>query len=188
MKTSEEKKAYDRAYRATHKEQMRIRNREYRQLHKEEMAVTQKEYYRLHSDRIKAAAIRTGKILRRKQRLAVLLHYSNGTAACVKCGFSDIRSLCLDHINGGGTEHRRAVKNGGNVWLWLARHNFPPGYQILCANCNMIKAREEDEYGSGGRINHDWRSQLMEMRSESRVGKHQTWEDRMSEDYQGKIK
>jgi hypothetical protein len=151
--------------------------------YKERANRKQKLYYQQHAEKIKTAACRTGKVLRVKQRIAVLTHYSNGTNACVKCGFSDIRALCLDHINGGGTEQRRKFKNGGNVWLWLARHNFPHGYQILCANCNTIKAREEDEYGSKGMIKADWRGQLEAQKSESWVGKHKTWGDRMDKDY-----
>lgn len=180
---SEAKRVYQAEYRARNKDKLRKKQLEYYQLHKVELACRTREYYQLHKERIKANAIRTGKIVRNKQRLAVLVHYSNGTMACVQCGFSDIRALCLDHVNGGGTEQRRAFKNGGNVWLWLARHSFPPGYQILCANCNTIKAREEDEYGSGGMIKADWRSQLEAQKSESWVGKHRTWEGRMDEDY-----
>jgi hypothetical protein len=155
---SEEQRQYDKGYRERNKDKRRLRQRQYYQDHKERSQQYTRDYYQLHKERIKADAIRTGKIVRRRQRLAVLSHYSNGTLACVQCGFSNIRALCLDHVNGGGTEHRRTLRNGGNVWLWLARHGFPPGYQILCANCNTIKAREEDEYGSGGAIKSDWRS------------------------------
>lgn len=181
--TNEHRNQYQREYREKNKEKLRLKSRRYYQTNKEKFSDIARKYYREHGDIVRANAIRTGKILRRKQRMAVLSHYSRGTNACVQCGFSDIRALCLDHINGGGTEQRRKFKTGGNVWLWLARHNFPPGYQILCANCNTIKAREEDEYGSGGTIKSDWRGQLESQKSENWVGRHRTWEDRMSEDY-----
>ena len=35
----------------------------------------------------------------RVRRIA-LLHYGEGKIACVRCGFSDIRALSIDHING----------------------------------------------------------------------------------------
>jgi hypothetical protein len=159
-KITDRERAYDVVYRLTHKEEIRNKNARWHKLHKEEISKKTRAYYHEHKDEIKANVKRTGVELRRRQRTAVLYHYSNGTMACVQCGFSDVRALCLDHVNGGGTEHRRKLRNGINVWLWLARHGFPPGYQILCANCNMIKAREEDEYGSGGKIKSDWRSQL----------------------------
>jgi len=183
MKSSEEKRQYNKEYREKNKGRLRLKSLRFYQEHKEIMQQRGREYYQKHAEQIKANAIRTGKVVRLKQRIAVLTHYSNGTMACVQCGFSDVRALCLDHINGGGTEHRRTVKAGGNVWLWLARHNFPPGYQILCANCNTIKAREEEEYGGNSKIKDDWRSQLGKMRAEGWVGKHRTWEDRMNEEY-----
>ena len=180
----EEKRLYQIEYRKKNKDKLRIKNRLYYQANKAKFQQSTRNYYQKHGDKVRAAAVRTGRILRVKQRFAVLAHYSSGTMACVKCGFSDVRALCLDHIKGGGTGQRRRFRgNGGNMWLWLARHNFPPGYQILCANCNTIKAREEDEYGSGGTINSDWRSQLAELKEKGWVGRHRTWEDRMTEDY-----
>jgi len=152
--------AYDKAYYERTKDKQRERHRRYYQEHKVKHQQQSRDYYSEHSEKIKADAIRTGKELRAKQRAAVLFHYSNGTMACVQCGCSDIRALVLDHISGGGTEQRRKMGSGVQVWLWLARHGFPPGYQILCANCNTIKAREKSEYGSNGLIGTDWRSRF----------------------------
>ncbi len=153
-------KEYDAAYYNKNRDRLRKQDKDYYESHKEKSKLAFSKYYEEHKDKIKDNVKRTGVEVRCRQRIAVLRHYSNGTMACVQCGFSDIRALCLDHINGGGTDHRRKLRNGGNVWYWLARHGFPPGYQILCANCNTIKAREEDEYGSKGKIKSDWRSQL----------------------------
>lgn len=62
-----------------------------------------------------------------KLKAEVLTYYGNGKAACVKCGFSDIRALCLDHINGGGTKESR---KGGTRELYrrLRREGYPNGY------------------------------------------------------------
>lgn len=158
MKTIEEKRQYGREYRKKNAEKLRVKRIAYYYSHIEECRQRTKDYYKTHGEKVRADAVRTCKSLRIRQRLAVLSHYSNGTFACVKCGFSDIGALVLDHINGGGTEHRRTMKAGSNVWLWLARHDFPSGYQILCANCNAIKARDQMEYGSNSKIGTDWRS------------------------------
>lgn len=155
------KKAYMDSYRLNNREKLIAKRKKYYDSHKEELRLKRRRYYQEHKDKIKADAKRTGPIVRDKQRIAVLKHYSGGTMSCCQCGFSDIRALCLDHSNGGGTEHRRKLGNGINVWLWLARHGFPPGYRILCANCNTIKARENREYGSKGNPKSDWRSQLL---------------------------
>lgn len=66
--------------------------------------------------------------------------YSNGTLRC-ECGFSDIRALTIDHIDGGGRSHRikTAGSGGHNFYRWLKTHNYPSGYGVLCANCQMKK-------------------------------------------------
>lgn len=77
----------------------------------------------------------------------VFSHYSGGEIKCKSCGFNDIRALQLDHINNDGAEERRRVGHsrtsaGGTFYRWLRKNGFPPGYQILCANCNWVKEWE----------------------------------------------
>lgn len=81
----------------------------------------------------KSAAAR--RHLRRKLR--VFEYYSNGTMICNCCGENIIEFLSIDHINGGGRKHRAEV--GKNLYRWIIRNNFPPGFQVLCNNCNMAK-------------------------------------------------
>ena len=65
---------------------------------------------------------------------------------CIKCGFSDERALCIDHVNGGGRYERRHTNNitylRGILESIKAKENK---YQCLCANCNSIKAVELKE-------------------------------------------
>ena len=71
-------------------------------------------------------------------RLKVLLHYG---FSCTCCQESNVAFLCIDHINGGGAEHRRQLGgSGGRINRWLVRNNFPPGFQVLCWNCNLAKS------------------------------------------------
>jgi hypothetical protein len=59
------------------------------------------------------------------------------------CSVSDIRALSIDHIDGGGKMQRRTLKlqgYGSSFYRWLVTHAFPEGYQVLCMNCNWIKA------------------------------------------------
>lgn len=44
--------------------------------------------------------------------------------------------LSLDHVNGGGHRQRREL-GGGGFWTWLAKNNYPPGFRVLCHNCNV---------------------------------------------------
>ena len=86
-------------------------------------------------------------LLRKKK---VLTHYGNGILACVRCGFSDIRALSIDHIEGDGTQHRKNRTQGGtNFYAWLVRNNYPSGFQTLCMNCNWIKRVENKECTPG---------------------------------------
>jgi hypothetical protein len=74
-----------------------------------------------------------------RQRLQAIAHYSNGTMSCGCCGEKADKFLTLDHVNGGGMKHRKepGFKTLSN---WLVRHNYPPGYQVLCFNCNCGRA------------------------------------------------
>ena len=67
--------------------------------------------------------------------MIVINHYGD---RCQCCGESNQEFLCIDHIDGGGTQHRKTVGAGGdNMYKFLIRENFPEGYRLLCHNCNM---------------------------------------------------
>ena len=68
----------------------------------------------------------------------------NGVIACVKCGFSDIRALQIDHINGGGSKHKRSCSGSHEYYKTMIV--YPEDYQLLCANCNQIKKCEDREH------------------------------------------
>jgi hypothetical protein len=111
-----------------------------------------REWIEKNPDKYKKDFIDYG--LRYYQRLKekVMRHYSNGTMACAKCGFTDMRALSIDHLNGKGADERRRLFGnrgyaGRNMYLWLQRNDFPEGYQVLCANCQWIKRAENKEYG-----------------------------------------
>lgn len=76
-----------------------------------------------------------------KLRDRVIMHLGG---QCVKCGFIDTRALQIDHVEGNGVQHIRAVP-------WRQRYihilELMPGtvYQLLCANCNWIKRSERNE-------------------------------------------
>lgn len=81
---------------------------------------------------------------RHLERKALLVaHYSNNTNKCTCCGESEVRFLTIDHINGNGSEHRKSSKCGtGSVFYdWLIKEGMPEGYQVLCYNCNLARAR-----------------------------------------------
>lgn len=65
-----------------------------------------------------------------------LVHYSK-SVACACCGVKDTDVLSIDHISGEGRKHRKSVGEGSTFYAWLRREKFPPGYKVLCLNCNF---------------------------------------------------
>ena len=72
-------------------------------------------------------------------RLSVLSYYSGGTLQCALCPESRLAALQVDHIYGGGKKHKAQLggADGTLFFRWLKQNNFPDGYRILCANCNI---------------------------------------------------
>jgi hypothetical protein len=79
------------------------------------------------------------KIHRYKVRKRALVAYGGKYPKCACCGESEETFLVIDHINGCGTERRRVERAGSPLYIYLASNYYPPGYQVLCHNCNMAK-------------------------------------------------
>lgn len=77
---------------------------------------------------------------RQNLKLQILRHYSLGMPVCQRCGITDIDILTVDHINGGGNKHIRALnQQGTSFYQWLKNQAYPVGFQVLCFNCNVKK-------------------------------------------------
>lgn len=57
---------------------------------------------------------------------------------CNCCGETTTEFLTIDHINNDGAQHRRQL-NGKSMYTWLEKNDYPPGFQVLCMNCNWGK-------------------------------------------------
>jgi hypothetical protein len=66
-----------------------------------------------------------------------------GGAFCACCGETIIGFLTIDHINGVTREERKIQTKGRNVCQWLKNKGYPPGYQVLCFNCNLGRAKNK---------------------------------------------
>lgn len=64
---------------------------------------------------------------------------------CSECGFSDVRALHIDHVEGGGSQELQRGYGGGLAYYYRVRKDTTGRYQILCANCNAIKRYEKSE-------------------------------------------
>jgi hypothetical protein len=135
----------NKVYHESHKEQENKKTREYSKTHKETISKHKHEYQINNRDKTRLSKQKT----RLKLKIEVMTHYGNGKCKCVRCGFSDIRALTIDHINGDGSKHRikENIVGGYRTYSWLKRNNFPIEFQTLCQNCNFIKRYENGEDG-----------------------------------------
>ncbi len=158
----ERKHANFKKYYENHKEQMCARARKYYWSHKEQSNTHSQEYYcnhraqildrgvlwkKEHPDKVRA---NNRSYLRRLssreqghlRKVKALMYYSNpqGSMVCNNCGEQDIDVLCLDHIDGGGSEHRKRDVNAKQLYWWLKKNNYPECLQVLCFNCNVKKS------------------------------------------------
>jgi hypothetical protein len=90
-----------------------------------------KEYHKTDPDYNKKQRNRT-----RMRRSAVIFQYGN---QCAQCGEDEYTKLTIDHINGGGSAHRKEM-GGGSIVDHLYNNKIDrDGYQVLCYNCNCSK-------------------------------------------------
>ena len=59
-----------------------------------------------------------------------------GGYVCACCGETIKKFLTIDHINNDGKQHRQRVGKSRVLYYWLHDNGFPPGFQVLCFNCN----------------------------------------------------
>ena len=136
------------AWRKRNPERRRELEALYRERHRDGELARHRLYRENNRLRIRAEARKHNMIA----KVIVLRHYSLNErfASCVRCGMVDVRCLTIDHINGGGNKHRKTDARA-NIYRYLRKRNYPPGYQTMCMNCQLIKRYEKDE-------NSHWRA------------------------------
>jgi len=70
---------------------------------------------------------------RKRLKQEVLEHYGG---KCFCCGEDNIIFLVLDHIDGGGNQHRKKIGNS-KLYEWVKKNDYPPIFRIACHNCNF---------------------------------------------------
>lgn len=86
---------------------------------------------------------RNDPLYRQRVKQKAFRHYGS---KCIRCGFSDIRSLSIDHIDGFSCLWP-SKRRGTELYRWLIKRHFPKGFQLLCMNCQWIKRFENYECG-----------------------------------------
>lgn len=150
--TLEEKREYDREsskrYRDRHPERARANVERYRKKHLEVCCERAKRWHLNHPEwrtnyYIKNKEEILARHKRRKREIKEEVFKAYGGAFCSCCGETIVEFLTIDHINGNGAEHRKELGKsytGTRFYYWLMRKNYPPGFQVLCFNCNCAKS------------------------------------------------
>lgn len=78
------------------------------------------------------------KVAEWRLRVKLEIFDNYGGRKCCLCNECRIGALHVDHIDGNGLEHRRSINCLGGVefYQWIRKNNFPPGFRVLCSNCN----------------------------------------------------
>ena len=126
-------------------------SKRWKERNKERVKATQKCWRGKHKEYTKAYNKNYQKQVKKKAielKITVMTHYGNGKCGCVVCGESRLACLSIDHIAGGGTKHRKALRLiSGSFYSWLRANNYPKGYQTLCMNCQFCKKYSDREWG-----------------------------------------
>jgi hypothetical protein len=136
---------YRNRYYQKHTEKLIAKTKEWQGRNKEKVAQIKKDSLKRHLD-TRYEWLRKRK---RAERDLVYRHY--GGYQCARCPENDPDVLTIDHIHDNGAAHRKELKNhgGSTMCTWLIKNGFPPGYQILCRNCNWRKyIRSKSSEGS----------------------------------------
>jgi len=124
-----------------------------------------RQYYRRNKDRLKVKAKeryekrrqdnafvesekKRGRQYWAELRHEAIMAYGGYKCNCPGCNETESLFLSIDHINNDGAEHRRSLgyENNGKgassaTLSWMKKNGYPPGFQVLCMNCNFGKSR-----------------------------------------------
>jgi hypothetical protein len=91
------------------------------------------------------------------QKLKTAAFNAYGGPVCLCCKEEHEEFLTIDHINGDGAEHRKEIgRSTYKLYLWLRNSGYPPGFRVLCMNCNF-------SYGMRGYCPHERERQACKM-------------------------
>lgn len=140
-----------RNYRIANREKVLAQKKVYRR--SEQGEKKHKEYRKGWYEKNREQQAQNQRDKRLQIKIAVLRHYG---PACACCGQYDSRLLTIEHTNGDGASHRRAVfsgkkPGGAGIYRWLLDNGLPDnlGLSVLCLSCNHAS------HHNGGHCPHD---------------------------------
>ena len=147
-----------------------LRDRHRREADQSRQAIREynRAYYRANKEKLDNRSASWIKANPERRRKTALYYYyrlqseaimAYGGYRCAWCGIDEPLVLALDHINNDGREHRRQIGTlgGHKLYKWLRDNGYPPGFQVLCMNCNHGKYRNGGKLPESlkGRFNDD---------------------------------
>jgi hypothetical protein len=137
-----------RRYRERNREKVNQRMRDWREQNRDKARFHAREWRnrRLRNGTpeevaaIRAAEAAKTKLNQDRCKEQVFAAYGGWQCAC--CGETERLFLSIDHVENNGAAERRsgAYRGSGSAfYAWLRKQNFPPGYQVLCMNCQVGK-------------------------------------------------
>ena len=130
------------------KEQRNLTGRIWYKNNKEQKGLVGKKWYENNKERRKLIGRSNYSKNKESYRLAHMRYRHSlrleainvyGGALC-KCGESRVSALTIHHKDNNGANHRRKLGLGSNTLIkWLKKNNFPPGFEVLCFNCNWLE-------------------------------------------------
>ncbi len=88
------------------------------------------DYYAANRE-LRIARFRESRVRRKREAIEAY------GGRCVCCAETELAFLTIDHVNGGGNQHRKVIGGGDSMYRWLCRNGYPQDdYQVLCFNCN----------------------------------------------------
>ena len=125
-RTTEQKNATSKKWRSENREHINFMQRKYNKLNSMKPEWIEKQRSRSRYEK-------------RELRHAAIMAYGGYRCSCNHrggaCGEKPPEFLCIDHINGNG---KILGEKGGHIlYRRLKKQGYPPGYRVLCHNCNL---------------------------------------------------
>lgn len=86
------------------------------------------------------------RVARQRLRDETFAAYGGYRCSCPGCAVTEPKVLTIDHTNNDGAQHRRSIgatrrheMTGVLFYAWLKKKKFPPGFGVMCMNCNFGK-------------------------------------------------
>ena len=144
-RNSDRVQKYQKEWRENNSNHIKEYTKEYYDLHRDELIAKQSEYARKEANRERKRVNQNRRNAAVRERVLDIVGRK-----CARCGFDDVRALQLDHINGGGIQHKKQFARTTDYYEFVIESGGV-GFQTLCANCNWIKRYENDELGNIGK-------------------------------------